>query len=172
MIPIGRPIGYTAEQQSEIDQAYTKHDEKRLREGKLKPVKRAKHELQKALNRMGTEGLSEDQKTQMASKAAEQAGAQIQGASTELSQAALSGQGFQAGEFAAAQGELGDAAAEASAQARSDAERMSQAIAAQRDAQAMAALERQQERAKENARYWLSFGIDTSKAIPEIMGAV
>lgn len=135
----------------------------------IKPIKQSRELLAADVNMMRTDpaklGLSDAEKERMRAEAVQTASAQNQAQASQLAQAALAGQGFQAGQFEQAQQNLGQSAAEAGAKAGAQINELSNRIAERKKADIMSRLDAERERAKENTRFWLDFGIKGVGAI-------
>lgn len=105
-------------------------------------------------------GLSDTEKEKQAAAAADTAGKQAQSAAGDLAQAALAGQGFQAGAFEMAQKNLGEGAADAAVEARTGLNDLSSRMieAARTDVQNRIHAERMSK--KQEAQFWAQLGVD------------
>ena len=121
-------------------------------------TKTRKRILKEDIARMqaGQLGLTMAEQESMAGAAAQQAGAGIQGVQQGVAQQALAGSPVQgvSGRAALLQRQLGSEMGQAGALARSEAARLSQEKAMGEKASIEGALERQQERARQNAQFW------------------
>lgn len=113
----------------------------------------------------GNLGLTNAQKRQMVSNAQTSAGQQIQAQQADLARQAMAAGPAWSGQYAAAQQNLGQQAANAGAQAAVSADQLSAQLAAQQEAYIRSQLDAQKERQRQNAQYVA----DTSeKAIGDI----
>ena len=102
------------------------------------------------MGKLGTAGLSEQQKSQQRGQAMQAAGQQAQVQQTGLNRAMMAQGGQMQGGYAQQAQQLASGSAQAGAQAGFQAEQMSQQIAQARDTQIRADLERQTDLTREN----------------------
>ena len=142
----------------------------------IKPVKQSREMLAADLEALREDpyklGLTESQQEKMRADATQAATAQNQAASSQLAQAALAGQGFQQGAFQQAQSDLAESASDAGMKAGSTINELNNRIIEQKKSEIMSRLDAERERAKENTRFWLNFGIQgVGSILAAAMGA-
>lgn len=115
-------------------------------------------------------GLSDTEKDNMAAKAADTAGKQSQAAAGDLAQAALAGQGFQAGAFETAQRGLGEGAADAAVTARTGINDLHSRMveSAKQDVANRIHAERMSK--KQEAQFWSQFAVDSTANLVAAVG--
>jgi len=141
----------------------------------MRAPKRAKKQLLSDIYKMdeGQLGLSTAQKEQTAQSAQQAAAAQAGAQQAQARRADMAaGAGF-SGYSAQAQRDLGTGAQEQAAKSRAQSDAMSAQLEQTQAAEIKGRLERQQERARDNARYWAQFAIDANESMASIaaMGA-
>lgn len=146
----------------------------------LSPIRRSKEMLKADIDRLNTDpeslGLSPAQRETAISEATQGARTGAQGQISQLSRDALSGQGFQAGEFQQAQQNVAGQVQDAAVQAAPQVTQLHQQLINQEKSRILGDLDEQRERARENAQFWAQFGINGMATFAEIgaqaMGSV
>jgi len=137
------------------------------------PIKTRKEMLAKDLNTLQSDpnalGMSDAEREKMIGQATRGAQAQQQQQAQQLNQAALAGQGFQAGALQDAARSSTDQGEAAAAQAAVGAGQLHQQMISQERSRILGELDAAANRAKENTRYWLNFGINS---VGSVIGAV
>jgi len=139
--------------------------------GSMQAPKRAKEYLLQDLKKMdqGNLGLSSAQKQQMTQSAQQAAAAQAGAQQADLRQKQMAaGSGF-SGYEAEASRQLATGAGEAAAGTAQKADVLGAQMAQTREKETRGRLERQQERSRDNARYWAQFGVDVNESVAAIV---
>ena len=139
--------------------------------GSMQAPKRAKEYILQDLKKMdeGKLGFSTGQKQQMTQAAQQAAAAQAGDQQAALRQKQLaSGSGF-SGYDAEASRQLASGAGEVAAGASQKADALGARMAQTQAKETRGRLERQQERARDNARYWAQFGVDVNESVASIV---
>jgi hypothetical protein len=141
----------------------------------LKPVQTWKDILKADLNTLQNNpdalGLSDPQREQMIGQATQAARAQQQGQVSQLSRDAMGAQGFQAGALVQAQKAVADKSEDAAVKAATGVNELHTQLVEQNKARIMADLDAQRERARENTRFWMDFGVQSAgKLVSAIFG--
>lgn len=143
---------------------------------KANPAKRATRAVQQSKEMLAQDvkalrndpmslGLTGAEQEKMRADAVQTTSAQNQAQATQLSQAALAGQGFQQGAFQQAQEGLGEAAADAGLKAGAQINDLNNRIIEQKRGEIMSRLEAERDRIKENTRFWMNMGIQGVGAV-------
>lgn len=142
--------------------------------GRYKPVKAFKEMLARDVatleNNPEALGLTEAERDAMVAKEQTAAGAQRQGQQAELARQALAGQEFQQGAFTEAQGEIAEQAQQTGAAAAARAEGLHQQMIARESARIRQQMDAARERARQNARFWAKFSVDSAGQIMDVAG--
>lgn len=144
---------------------------KAIKNREYSPVKDAKDQYQKdvaALQDPQKLGLTDAERQKMISEATQQASAQQNAQTSQLNQMALGGQGFQAGTFADAARGVAQQTNDATAKAAVGVNQLNQQIIDNEKQRILSEMDAARERAKENTRFWLQFGITS---VGQLIGA-
>jgi len=141
---------------------------------RLKPVKTYKEMLKADVRRLQTNpeslGLSAAQRKQMVSEATEAAGSQRRAQMEDLAQMALAGQGFQQGAFSQAQRDVVEGAAQDAASAAQKVNDLNRRIIDAEKSRIRAELDAARGRARDDARFWAQFGLDSAATLVQAAG--
>jgi len=140
--------------------------------GGIEAPTRAKEYLLDDLQRMAGGGLgySQAQRQQMAGAAQQAAAGQIGTQQKQLRRGGMAGPGTFSGYEAEASRQMAGGAAEVGARAALQADVQSNQLAMQQAAEIRGRLERQQERAEDDARYWTQFALNMNESMASIGG--
>lgn len=143
------------------------------RVNRMRPGWHRKQALRADIQRMQNPeelGLSDQERTRIMDERMQDSNTQAQAASSDIARTALSGQSFQDGSFAGAQEAIAAAPQQAAASAYADVEDANQRKITQEADRIRAAMADQEERNKENTKYWTNLGINLATTIAT-MGA-
>lgn len=136
---------------------------------RLKPVQTYKDFLKQNVKMLQEDptklGMTEAQRRQMQSEAQQADAAQRQAQIQQLGQQALAGGAVSQGQLQQAAQTVAQQGGEAAAKTSADINKLNQRLIEQRKQQIWSDLDAARQRAREDARYWSQFGVDTTLGV-------